>query len=49
MNNKFKYLFVYLLLFCSHNAIIFADSKPRARDLGISFEGKPGQTMQSLM
>ena len=42
MNNKFKYLFVCLLLFCSHNAIIFADLKPRARDLGISFEGKTG-------
>ena len=42
MNNKFKYLFVCLLLFCCHNAIIFADSKPRARDLGISFEGKTG-------
>jgi len=42
VNNKFKYLFVCLLLFCSHNAIIFADSKPRARDLGISFEGKTG-------
>ena len=42
MKNKFKYLFICLLLFCSHNAIIFADSKPRARDLGISFEGKTG-------
>ena len=42
MNNKFKFLFVCLLLFCSHNAIIFADLKPRARDLGISFEGKTG-------
>lgn len=31
-----------ILIFIAHSATVYADSNPRARDLGIPFDGRPG-------
>jgi L-aminopeptidase/D-esterase-like protein len=41
--NKFLFRSLLLLAICTLPAFIIAQTKPRARDLGVPFEGAPGQ------